>query len=83
MMKMLKNLLFTIILLIGCSFVAFGQKNDDKKNPPPKENQPKIKIVPKGTPTPPPNNNPTQGDKPKKPEGEISVSLQAGVMILG
>ncbi len=71
-MKMLKNLLFTIILMVGCSLVAFGQSNDNR-NPPPKEGEkPKIKIVPKNddkTKDSPKNTNPDY-DKPKKPETE-------------
>ncbi|MEK7723400.1 MAG: hypothetical protein AAB336_03560 [Acidobacteriota bacterium] len=51
---MLKKSLFTIILLVGFSFVAFGQSN----NPPPKENPPVVPIKPKETPKPPPKPTP-------------------------
>ena len=74
MIKMLKNLLFTIILLVGCSLAAFGQSNDQT---PPKEKPPVVPIKPKETPKPTPK--PT----PKKPESEISVSLQGGAAVLG
>lgn len=71
---MLKNLFFTIVLLVGCSLAAFGQ-NDDNRNPPPKKGeQPKIMIVPKNDgkkPKDSPNNdNPKQETKPKKPDDE-------------
>lgn len=58
-MKMLKNLLFTLILLVGCSFAAFGQSN-----PPPKENPPVVPVKPKETPKPAPKPTP-------KPNSEI------------
>lgn len=55
-MKMLKKLLFTTILVIGCSLFAFGQQDDGKK-PPPKENPPQIDPKPKPTPKPTPKPN--------------------------
>lgn len=71
---MLKNLLFTIVLLVGCSLVAFGQ-TDDNRNPPPKKGeQPKIVIAPKNDGNKPKdtpkNDNPKQDPKPKKPDDE-------------
>lgn len=65
---MLKKLLFTTILVIGCSLFAFGQQDDGKK-PPPKENPPKIEPKPKETPKPTP-----------KPNSEV-VSLEAKAIV--
>ncbi|MCA0451658.1 MAG: hypothetical protein LCH62_18105, partial [Proteobacteria bacterium] len=48
-MKTLKNFLFTLGLLIGCSLVAFGQ-TEDKKEPPKKVNPPTINPVDKDKP---------------------------------
>jgi hypothetical protein len=74
-MKMLKNLLFAMVLLVGCSLVAFGQSNDDKKNPPPKDNPPTVKIGDKNNDKP--KDSPkTDSDKPKKPNRELSGELQ-------
>jgi hypothetical protein len=60
MIKMMKNLILTGVLLVGCSVVAFGQRNDGQEKPPPKPSPPKVTIPPKPTPTP----------TPKKPNGE-------------
>jgi len=57
-MRKLKALLFTAILAIGCSLVAFGQNNDDKKQTPPKDKPPTIKVEPKETPKPTPTPTP-------------------------
>jgi hypothetical protein len=73
---MLKNFLFTVILLVGCSLAAFGQSS----NTPPKEKPPKVKIEPKPapTPTPKPTPKPTMGqtDRSEKQENEGSEKLQ-------
>jgi hypothetical protein len=74
LMKMLIKLLFTMLLVAGCSLVAFGQ-NDDNKNPPPKKGeQPKIMIVPKNDGNKPKDSprdeNPRESTKPKKPDDE-------------
>ena len=68
-MKMLKNLLFTLILITGCSIVGFAQKSDDKK--PPKEKPPVVSPVDKNKPKDPPPSN----DKPKKPQSEMIGNL--------
>lgn len=69
---MLKKLLFTTVFVIGCSLAAFGQSSDDKKQTPPKEKPPVIKVEPKPTPTP----------TPKKPNlVELSVEAKAVITI--
>lgn len=68
---MLKKLLFTTILVIGCSIFVFGQQDDTKK-PPPKENPPKIDPKPKETPKPTPT--------PKNPN-VIIVGIEAKVIV--
>ena len=74
-MKMLKKTLFTLILLVGCSLVAFGQSND-KKDPPPKSGKgPVVPVKPKETPTPKPN--PT----PKKPDTNLIGEILNQVLI--
>lgn len=79
-MKMLKNLFFTIIFLVGCSLTGFGQ-SDDNRNPPPKKGeQPKIMIVPKNDgqkpKDPPRDNDSRQETKPKKTDDEDSEGDQ-------
>ena len=72
-MKILKKLLFTTILVIGCSLFAFGQQNDGQKDPPPpKRDPPKIDPKPKETPKPTP--------KPKNPN-VIIVGLEAKAIV--
>jgi hypothetical protein len=67
-MKMLKNLLFALILITGFSLSSFAQKGDDKK--PPKGDGPKVSPTEKNPPkNPPPSND--KGDKPKKPQTEL------------
>lgn len=56
---MLKKILFTTILVVGCSLFAFGQSSDDKKQTPPKPEPPKVDPGKKPAPTPTPT--------PKKP----------------
>lgn len=58
-MNTLKKILFTTVLIIGCSLFAFGQSNDDKKqDPPPKKDVPKIEPKDKPPPTPTPKPKP-------------------------
>jgi hypothetical protein len=47
MMKVLRQLTLFAALIVGFSLTATAQKPDDKKNPPPKENVPKISPQPK------------------------------------
>jgi hypothetical protein len=73
-MKILKNLLFILVLITGFSLSSFAQKNDDKK--PPKGDGPKVSPTEKNPPKNPPPSNDDKGDKPKKPQtglaGEMS-----------
>ena len=59
-MKILKQILFTLLIVGTFSFGAFAQKSDDRRNPPPKDPPPKVDPQPKKTPTP-------NKEKPKKP----------------
>lgn len=78
-MKMLKKSLFTIILLVGCSLVAFGQSND-KKNPPPKSgDKPVVPVEPKKNPPPTPKPTPT----PKKPNSQLIDIGAVGQVLIG
>jgi hypothetical protein len=61
-MKTLRQILFTIVAVIGLSMAVSAQKDDQKR--PPKEKPPVIKPEPKN---PPRENPPKGGDKPKKP----------------
>lgn len=75
-MKMLKKSLFTLILLVGCSLVAFGQSND-KKDPPPKSGKgPVVPVQPK-KPQPTPTPTPT----PKKPNTNLIGEIFNQVLI--
>lgn len=76
MVRMLRNFLFIMILMVGCSLAGFGQNNDNHNDPPPKkENPPTVKVGDKNTEKPkdPPKND---SNKPKKPNNEMSVRLQ-------
>lgn len=73
-MKMLKNLLFVSILMVGCSLAAFGQNGETRNIAPKEGNKPKIKVVPKNDKDK--NDNPKDAPKndsnePKKPEDEV------------
>lgn len=62
-----------MFLLIGFSLSAFGQQEDEKRNPPPKKGeQPKVIIVPKNDFKPPKDNGrdekPREDKRPKKPD---------------
>ena len=78
-MKMLKNLLFTLILLVGCSLVAFGQSNDNRGNPPPKKDPPVVPVEPKKTPAP----TPKPQKPPKKPESQLIGGGAVSQVLIG
>jgi hypothetical protein len=60
-MKLVKQILFALIMVVGLSVASMAQKGgDDKKNPPPKEKPPVINPG-KGNP------QPRETPKPKKP----------------
>jgi len=59
-MKILRNMLFTFVAVVGLALSVSAQK-DDKRDKPPK-NPPTIDPVKK-----PPRDNPKGHDKPKKP----------------
>ena len=66
-MKLVKQILFTLILVAGLSVASMAQKGGgDGKNPPPKNPPP---VINPGKGNPPPRENPPKGggDKPKKP----------------
>lgn len=62
-MKNLKHILFTLLIVGTFSLAAMAQ-SDDKKNPPPKDPPPKVVPKPKDEK---PKNPPPDKDKPKKP----------------
>lgn len=78
-MKMLKNFLFTLILLVGCSLAAFGQSNDNRGNPPPKKDPPVVTPKPKETPKP----TPKPDRPPKKPESELIGGGESNQNLIG
>ena len=61
-MKFVKKLLFTFVLVGGLSVAGMAQK-DDRQNPPPKGGNTPV-VVPREKP---PKETPRGGDKPKKP----------------
>lgn len=64
-MKILKQILFTLLIVGTFSLGALAQKTDDKKNPPPKDPPPKVVPRPKNDEKP--KNPPPDKDKPRKP----------------
>ncbi len=69
-MKIFKNLLFALTIMVGTSIAVSAQKDQDKK-PPPKDKPPVVKPGDKDRPKDKPP------DKPKKPGYEASVSVGA------
>ncbi len=67
-MKILKQLIFIMVFVIGVSISASAQKNDDQKKTPPKEDRPKI-VVPekKDPPKEKPRDNKNNDNRGKKP----------------
>ncbi len=65
-MNILKQLLFTMTIIVGISITASAQKDGDKK-PPPKPSPPVIVVEPKK----PKEDKPKNDDKRKKPEAFI------------
>ena len=68
----LRQTLFTIVLISGASLAASAQSN-----PPPKENKPVVPVVPKSTPKPTP-----APSKPNKPSAELSGDLRRITLII-
>ena len=64
-MNTLKQILFTITVVIGLSIAISAQKNDDQKKPPPKDPPPVVN--PGGEKKPPRDSPPRDTNKPKKP----------------
>ncbi len=64
-MNILKQLLFTMTIIVGISITASAQKDGDKK-PPPKPSPPVIVVPP--TKNPPKEDKPKSDDKRKRPE---------------
>lgn len=63
-MKVLRHILFTLVMVTGLTLAVSAQKQDDPKKPPPKGTPPVINPIPK----PPPDSN-----KPKKPGYSLIV----------
>jgi hypothetical protein len=71
-MKVLQQIFYTMMLVVGLSVAVSAQKNDDQKKPPPKPPPPVVNPQPKP---------PSDSNKPKKPGFALVVSL-AGKDIL-
>ena len=69
MMKILRNLLFTLFAVIGLTLSVSAQK-DDKKRPP--KDPPKVEVPDKNRPR---ENPPPRNDKPKKPGMEFVLVI--------
>ena len=63
-MKVLRHILFTVVMVAGLSLAVSAQKQDDPKRTPPKGTPPVINPIQK----PPPDSN-----KPKKPSYSLVV----------
>jgi len=61
-MKLIKKLLFAVVMMVGLSVAAMAQKDDQKKLPP--KNPP---VINPGQDKKPPKENPPKGNGPKKP----------------
>jgi hypothetical protein len=72
-MKLVKQIMFMLVLTAGLSLSAMGQKGGDQKKPPPKGNPPVINPREK----PPRENPPREEKKPKKPG--MAFALRPGV----
>lgn len=68
-MKILKQLLFMALVIIGFSMAAMAQNQDDNKNRPPKD-PPKINVPDKDRPKDRPRDD-GNSNRPKKPEEAI------------
>lgn len=79
-MNILKNLIYTIIIIAGVSLSASAQKNNDKRVPP-KEGNPPI-VKPKEKDDKPKEKPREDRDKPKKPNNESSYSAALFTPIL-
>jgi hypothetical protein len=73
-MKILKQLIFMSLVMIGLSMTAMAQRQDDKKNPPPKQDPPKIVVPDKDRPPDKPKDDNNNSNRPKKPQDAIFVS---------
>lgn len=73
-MRVVKQILFTLAMVVGLSLAVFAQK-DDQKKPPPKDNPPVVNPGDKR----PPRDNPPKNDpnKPKKPGFAIEIGAKA------
>ena len=73
-MKVLKQILFMTIVVIGFSMTAMAQKqDDDKKNRPPKD-PPQIVAPDKDKPKDNNNDNRNNDNRPKKPESAVFIN---------
>ena len=77
-MKVLKQILFAIAVMICFSITASAQRQDDKK--PKNPETPKIKVVPKEGEKPKGNEKP-KGDEKKKPESAYLKSINKNDII--
>jgi hypothetical protein len=69
-MKLVKHLIFSLVLIGGMSVASMAQKGGDQKPPP--KNPPPVINPGKGNPTPAPKG----GDKPKKPGGGTALVIK-------
>jgi len=78
-MKILKNLLFILTIIIGASAATFAQ---DEKKVPKKDPPPVVRPAEKEKPKEKPRED-NKSNRPKKPEYEASVSSGIIRIILG
>lgn len=74
-MKLIKQILFSSIIMICASMATFAQKQDDKKPPPKQDPPPKVIVKDKDKPREdrPKNDN---SNRPRRPDGEMSGIFQ-------
>jgi hypothetical protein len=83
MLKIFRQTLFALILIIGASLATFAQSNDNKNTKPPdKKEVPVVPVQPKEKPPKENSPNNDNSNKPKKPSAELSGNLQTITLII-
>ena len=67
-MKVLRQILLLTAITVGFSLTAMAQSQDQKKDPPPKQDPPKIKIKEKENDKPKDDKRDDRRDDKRKPE---------------
>ncbi|MGD9564289.1 MAG: hypothetical protein AB7F88_19070 [Pyrinomonadaceae bacterium] len=66
-MKTVKQIVLSLVMIVGLTLAASAQRHDDQKKPPPKDPKETPKVEPKGDKPAP---RPPKETKPKKPAAD-------------